>query len=349
MKKSKLNAVLASVLSLGVVCSGCSVYAARAEEPTIPVEPLAPVGLYSEENNAETIKEEFEEYKTNREVLVRKIESSKEKVDDKELKELSSYLKFLLYDVLKELDLLSRHWSPEINELFCGCSWECVPADVRNFISMAKSEDTCGFLENYLDGLCKLVEFLPEEFKSEKTLFPILREIFYEITKKENPTTPLQSLTPGGLHFKKSKAKRIKEEFNKYKANREVLVRKIESSKEKVDDEELKGLASYFDDILYEVLKGLNSLSQHWSPEINELFCGCSWECIPQINCEFVSMAKDENTCGLLEEILNNICDVVDILPEEFESEKTLFSILREIFYEVGKITEIFVENNKLI
>ena len=195
MKKSKLNAVLASVLSLGVVCSGCSVYAARAEEPTIPVEPLAPVGLYSEENKAEIIKEEFEEYKT----------------------------------------------------------------------------------------------------------------------------------------------------------NREVLVRKIESSKEKVDDEELNGLASYFDDILYEVLKELGSLSKHWSPEINELFCGCSWECIPQINCEFVSMAKDENTCGLLEEILNNICDVVDILPEEFESEKTLFSILREIFYEVGKITEIFVENNKLI
>ena len=158
--------------------------------------------------------------------------------------------------------------------------------------------------------------------------------------------------------FKESKAENIEKEFKGYKENRGYLVYRIENLKEKVDDEELNGLASNLTNVLCEVLKELNSLSKHWSPEIKESFRGHGWENIPKVDYIFILRAKNERmclsfednecTCLSLKDNLNDLCEFVKSLPEKFESEKILFPILSEIFYESRQISKIFTENNKL-
>ena len=358
MKKFKLNAALASVLSLGVVCNSFA-YASEIEEPAIPAEPSTSIESDFKESNAENIEKKFNKYKRDRRVLVCRIESSKEKVDDKELKGLDTYLKDdVLCEVLKELDSLSQDWTPEIKKTFCEKGWEDVPKASYFFDLIAKDKDNCGSLEDNLNGLCEFVQSLPEEFESENTLFSILREIFYEISKKEKPTTPSQPLISVGLSNSEEEYVGIDELHKKLMEYDDICSekwREVESLEKGIDKKlslkeryalkikiEKDAQTELFEclvEITNGLFKCLSSLSENWDPILTIWFNKKGLECFPKQGSEFIKMV--ENDFNFLSFIMRNINSGLLNAPG-LKDEKLLFSTLQLISVRLKRIYNIF-------
>lgn len=198
MKKFKLNAILASVLSLGIVCSSSVCASGRLKQ--INSRSSEEYDDFYEKSDEEKARDEikvleeiFKEYELYRLSATRDINTAKESIREpydikkhyniiinveKEITEtLSSRLYELMHTSFKCLYLLGRTWDDKTSEWFNEHGLEYLTKNGNTFYTMAK--ENFGLLSFAIKDINSNLENLPG-LKYEKLLFRIFEEIANE-------------------------------------------------------------------------------------------------------------------------------------------------------------------------
>lgn len=185
VKKIKLSAVVASALSLGVVCGG-SVFAAKGEKETANQRIGRRITIYRQQDGPLGAKQFFESKKCERkETQLRRsspiitVDENSEKQKDKKSDliktcvEQKKSLKKLIDSRLKHLSKRSKKWNIRVKSFFKNVGWEKFPSTADEFILKAL-ENSAELLRNLASlEACSVVNGL----KTEDRIFCDLEEI----------------------------------------------------------------------------------------------------------------------------------------------------------------------------
>ena len=200
MKKFKLNAVLASVLSLGLICSS-SVCASREGEQYpagLAEEPIVSANQNAEEDSVGSILNKFHTYQVKHGEIMGDARNVKSRIRPRDMEtrnrkttrlirrtadvsaaySLSKEMDKVLIPVLRKLSSLRSQWDERAQKIFYDMDWDCLPLDSNGYIEMMRenSDDIFRILDCTLGYLNAIRNFEPE-----RQMIFVLREVSKDI------------------------------------------------------------------------------------------------------------------------------------------------------------------------